>query len=271
MKFDYRKFRDAHEERIRSNLDAIAGMVDPYAYGKPRFDVDESLFLNTAGDVVSTVEVSYHGSGHEICISSKKEIGRVDFLPAAQWPDESTYTYALEYNSDLDLDASAEKIRDWGVARLYRFRREADRANWCSGHHLRREISREVAAVVMGRGSFGSVFDIETPDVSADIKQDQRHMAQISALEAAKIDYTRIKDYPLSAPNRATPRALRAAAHLTQAQLAAAGGVSTRWVQKLESGEIKPENITLKNALALAAALGVEPKDLIYAKEEKQK
>lgn len=55
----------------------------------------------------------------------------------------------------------------------------------------------------------------------------------------------------------------RAEAGMTQAQLASAAGVPVRWIQKIEKGAIHPENVTLKNALALAAALGVEPKDLI--------
>lgn len=58
-------------------------------------------------------------------------------------------------------------------------------------------------------------------------------------------------------------RRLRDLHGLTQKSLAAAAGINYRQIQKLESGEIKPENITLKNALALADALGVEPKDLI--------
>lgn len=56
---------------------------------------------------------------------------------------------------------------------------------------------------------------------------------------------------------------LRKRGGLTQKSLAAEAGINLRQIQKLESGEIKPENITLKNAIALAAALGVEPKDLI--------
>lgn len=56
---------------------------------------------------------------------------------------------------------------------------------------------------------------------------------------------------------------LRKRGGITQKALAAAAGINIRQIQKLESGEIRAENLTLKNALALAAALGVEPKDLI--------
>ncbi|WP_455619663.1 helix-turn-helix domain-containing protein [Eisenbergiella sp.] len=42
---------------------------------------------------------------------------------------------------------------------------------------------------------------------------------------------------------------------LTQKQLAEQIGVNSRWVQKLESGEIKLENITFLNAIKLIRAL----------------
>ena len=58
-------------------------------------------------------------------------------------------------------------------------------------------------------------------------------------------------------------RRFRESRGLTQKSLASAAGINLRQIQKLESGEIKAGNLTLKNALALAAALGVEPKDLI--------
>ena len=60
-----------------------------------------------------------------------------------------------------------------------------------------------------------------------------------------------------------TVRRLRESRGLTQKALASAAGINITQVQRLESGEAKPANLTLKNALALAAALGVEPKDLI--------
>lgn len=42
---------------------------------------------------------------------------------------------------------------------------------------------------------------------------------------------------------------------LTQKQLAELIGVNIRWVQKLEGGEIKLENITFLNAIKLIRAL----------------
>lgn len=56
---------------------------------------------------------------------------------------------------------------------------------------------------------------------------------------------------------------LRAAAGLTQAQLAEAAGINVRQVQKIECGEIRTENLTLGNAVKLAAALGISAEQLI--------
>lgn len=56
---------------------------------------------------------------------------------------------------------------------------------------------------------------------------------------------------------------MRHASGLTQTALAKKIGVTFRWVQKLESGEVQVENITLKNAIALADALGVEVRELL--------
>lgn len=50
---------------------------------------------------------------------------------------------------------------------------------------------------------------------------------------------------------------------LTQKQLADLSGVNSRQIQRIESGSSKAENLTLKNALALAKALGIKPEDLI--------
>lgn len=55
----------------------------------------------------------------------------------------------------------------------------------------------------------------------------------------------------------------RTAAGLTQQQLADAAGVNIRLVQKVEGGDAKAENLTAKNLLALADALGVDPRDLL--------
>lgn len=58
-------------------------------------------------------------------------------------------------------------------------------------------------------------------------------------------------------------KTVRKARGLTQAALAAQSGLPLRTIQKYEGGEYKPENMTLGNALKLAAALGCEPGDLI--------
>lgn len=50
---------------------------------------------------------------------------------------------------------------------------------------------------------------------------------------------------------------------LTQKQLADISGVNSRQIQRIESGSSKAENLTLKNALALAKALEIRPEDLI--------
>ena len=60
-----------------------------------------------------------------------------------------------------------------------------------------------------------------------------------------------------------TGKELRAAAGLTQAQLAEAAGINVRQIQKIESGEISLVNVTLGNALKLAQALGVGVEDLL--------
>lgn len=56
---------------------------------------------------------------------------------------------------------------------------------------------------------------------------------------------------------------LRGNAGLTQTALADALGVTYRWVQKLEYGEARMENISLGKALALADALGVDVRELL--------
>lgn len=55
----------------------------------------------------------------------------------------------------------------------------------------------------------------------------------------------------------------RAAAGLTQKQLADAAGVNIRLVQKVEGGEAEAGNLTARNLLSLADALGVDPRELI--------
>lgn len=58
-------------------------------------------------------------------------------------------------------------------------------------------------------------------------------------------------------------RAARLAAGLTQKQLAEASGINQRQIQKVEAGEIKAGNMTASNLLAIADALGVDPRRLI--------
>lgn len=66
------------------------------------------------------------------------------------------------------------------------------------------------------------------------------------------------------APEKHIPLlAARIAAGLTQKQLAELSGVNSRQIQKVEAGEIKAGNMTAVNLLAIADALGVDPRDLI--------
>lgn len=56
---------------------------------------------------------------------------------------------------------------------------------------------------------------------------------------------------------------LRVAAGLGQKELAEASGVGIRQIQSFESGERNVSNASLKNALRLADALGVHPRELL--------
>lgn len=55
----------------------------------------------------------------------------------------------------------------------------------------------------------------------------------------------------------------RRGAGLTQQQLADAAGANIRLVQKVEGGEAEAGNLTARNLLSLADALGVDPRELI--------
>lgn len=55
----------------------------------------------------------------------------------------------------------------------------------------------------------------------------------------------------------------RRTAELTQAQLAEASGVNIRQIQRVELGEAEAGNLTAKNLLAIADALGVDAKFLL--------
>ena len=57
--------------------------------------------------------------------------------------------------------------------------------------------------------------------------------------------------------------ALRVARGLGQKELAERSGVNIRQIQFYESGERDIKNASLKNALAIADALGVHPRELI--------
>lgn len=50
---------------------------------------------------------------------------------------------------------------------------------------------------------------------------------------------------------------------LTQADLANRAGLNIRQIQKIENGEVKTENITLKTMQAIAQALNAKIDDLI--------
>lgn len=56
---------------------------------------------------------------------------------------------------------------------------------------------------------------------------------------------------------------LRKALGITQKELADKTGINLRQIQKYESGEYDTENMTLKNAVAFAEALGCDVKDLL--------
>lgn len=55
----------------------------------------------------------------------------------------------------------------------------------------------------------------------------------------------------------------RRMAGMTQAQLAEKSGVYIRQIQRVELGEAEAGNLTAKNLLSIAAALGVDARDLI--------
>lgn len=55
----------------------------------------------------------------------------------------------------------------------------------------------------------------------------------------------------------------RRMAGMTQAQLAEKSGVYIRQIQRVELGEAEAGNLTTKNLLSIADALGVDARDLI--------
>lgn len=58
-------------------------------------------------------------------------------------------------------------------------------------------------------------------------------------------------------------RQARIEAKMTQKELAEASGVNIRQIQRIEWGEGQASNLTARNLLAIAKALGVEPDSLI--------
>ncbi len=60
-----------------------------------------------------------------------------------------------------------------------------------------------------------------------------------------------------------TIKEARKAARMTQQQLADESGVNVRQIQRMESGESLAGNLTAKNLIAIADALGVDPHSLI--------
>lgn len=55
----------------------------------------------------------------------------------------------------------------------------------------------------------------------------------------------------------------RKAVGLTQRQLSELSGVNIRQIQRVESGASQAGNLTAKNLIAIADALGVDPHELI--------
>lgn len=60
-----------------------------------------------------------------------------------------------------------------------------------------------------------------------------------------------------------TLRAARVAAGLTQQQLSDLSGVYVKQIQRVEQGTSEARNLTAKNFLAIADALGIDPHDLV--------
>lgn len=61
---------------------------------------------------------------------------------------------------------------------------------------------------------------------------------------------------------------LRAAKGLSRSELAKISGIRYQKIRDIEVGIIKPENIALKTAIKLAAALGCDPAELMKPDKE---
>lgn len=77
------------------------------------------------------------------------------------------------------------------------------------------------------------------------------------------MEQTSLENSPVETQEKPTLKELRAKAGMTQQQLANATGINIRQIRKIESGEIKLENITAKNFLALAKVLEIDPRALL--------
>ena len=62
---------------------------------------------------------------------------------------------------------------------------------------------------------------------------------------------------------------IRKAAGFTQQSLACACNMQIRQIQRLEAGEVSPGDMAAKNLFAVADALGVEPRTLLYDRYKK--
>lgn len=71
--------------------------------------------------------------------------------------------------------------------------------------------------------------------------------------------------------NRNIIARLREKARLSQPGLAEKTGINIRQIQKYESGELKTENMTLKNACMMASVLGCPVEDLIKPEDDSLK
>lgn len=63
--------------------------------------------------------------------------------------------------------------------------------------------------------------------------------------------------------SKETLKKIRKASGLTQKQLSELCGVNVRQIQRVESGDSDAGNLTARNILAIADALGIDPRDLI--------
>jgi DNA-binding XRE family transcriptional regulator len=94
-------------------------------------------------------------------------------------------------------------------------------------------------------------------DVIASADKTEQTYSSLAAAGAVE-EYEKLVDRKLT-----KLRVLRTSRHLTQQALAKASGLNIRQVQSFESGERDIGGASLRIALRLADALGVEPKDLL--------